>query len=127
MTTTPNEMRPYSPLPVFRGRADEDLEDWIRLYERYAAALNWSDTQKSNNLVITLEEEARRWYSSVLRETSATRPLETWQQWQEALCEAFVGENVQDWAYIHLQERRAAVRRDAPGIRIQHTSPLLAR
>lgn len=89
MTTTPNEMRPYGPPPVFRGRADEDLEDWIRLYERYAAAVSWSDTQKANNLVITLEEEARRWYSSVLRETSATRPLETWQQWQEALREAF--------------------------------------
>lgn len=105
MSTAPNEMRPYGPPPLFRGKADEDLEDWIRFYERYAAALNWSDTQKANNLVFTMEDEARRWYSSVLRETSATRPLETWQQWKEALRQVFAEEHVQDWAYIQLQER----------------------
>ncbi|KAH9376352.1 hypothetical protein HPB48_000385 [Haemaphysalis longicornis] len=81
MTTTPNEMRP--------GRADEDLEDWIRLYERYAAA-----------------EEARRWYSSVLRETSATRPLGDVAAVAGSSPRGFAGENVQDWAYIQLQERR---------------------
>lgn len=49
-------MRSYSPPPIFRGKVDEDLEDW---YERCAVTVNWSDTQKANNLVITLEEEAR--------------------------------------------------------------------
>lgn len=34
-----NVTRPYGPAPLFKGHADEDVEDWIRLYERYGTAL----------------------------------------------------------------------------------------
>lgn len=100
-----NVTRPYGPAPLFKGHADEDVEDWIRLYERYGTALGWSDENKANNLIFALDDEARRWYSSVLRE-APTRPLVTWEEWQKALREDFAGEHVQDWAYIQLQERR---------------------
>ncbi|KAH7972190.1 hypothetical protein HPB52_009034 [Rhipicephalus sanguineus] len=30
----------------FSAKADEDLEDWVRLYERYSTAVGWSYTKK---------------------------------------------------------------------------------
>ncbi|KAH9373891.1 hypothetical protein HPB48_012040 [Haemaphysalis longicornis] len=68
MTTTPNEMRAVRSSPVFRGRADENLEDCIRLYERYASAVVGLDA-KSQQPRYYLGEEALSLYSSVLRET----------------------------------------------------------
>lgn len=99
-------MRPYGPPPHFKGRPDEDLEDWMLLYERYATALSWTEAQKANNLVFALEDEARHWFSTALREATAEAPLTTWEQWQQALRRDFAGEHVRDWAFMQLQERR---------------------
>lgn len=99
------QTRLYGPPPHFSAKADEDFEDWVRLYERYAMAVGWSDTQKANNLMFALQgDEVRRWYSATLRET--TRQLETRDQWKQALRESFAGQDVRDWAFIQLQERR---------------------
>ncbi|CAN8006436.1 unnamed protein product, partial [Ixodes hexagonus] len=99
-------MLPYGPPPHFKGRPDEDLEDWMLLYERYATALSWTEAQKANNLVFALEDEARHWFSTALREATAEAPLTTWEQWQQALRRDFAGEHVRDWAFMQLQERR---------------------
>lgn len=99
------QARLYGPPPRFFARADEDLEDWVRLYERYSTAVGWSDTQKANNLIFALNDEARRWYSATLREATRQQP-ETWEQWKQALRDSFAGEDVRDWAFIQLQERR---------------------
>ncbi|CAN7951197.1 unnamed protein product [Ixodes pacificus] len=95
-------LRPFAPPPVFRGKADEDLEDWLHLYERYGRSLAWTDEQKADNLVFALEDVARRWYVTALREQTP----ETWVSWQKALRETFAGDHVQEWAYIRLQEKR---------------------
>lgn len=95
----------YGPPPTFKGTPDEDVNDWLRLYERYAAAMLWSDTQKANNLVIALQDEARKWFVTLLRETPSPQD-DTWDTWQKALRRDFGGEHVQDWAYIQLQDRR---------------------
>ncbi|KAL1455831.1 hypothetical protein MTO96_043591 [Rhipicephalus appendiculatus] len=99
-------MRPFGPPPVFRGQADEDVEDWLRIYDRYSMALNWNDAQKARNLVFVLDDEARRWYSAVLRDATATQHLDSWAEWRDALLRDFAGEHIRDWAYIQLQERR---------------------
>lgn len=99
-------MRPYGPPPHFRGTPDEDVEDWMRLYERYSTAMKWDDVQRANNLVFVMEGEARQWFATALREATADNPLDTWTQWQAALRRDFAGEHVQDWAFIQLQERR---------------------
>ncbi|CAN7947425.1 unnamed protein product [Ixodes hexagonus] len=99
-------MRPYGTPPHFKGRPDEDLEDWMLLYERYATALSWTGAQKANNLVFALEDEPRHWFSTALREAKAEAPLTTWEQWQQALRRDFAGEHVRDWAFMQLQERR---------------------
>ncbi|CAN7998640.1 unnamed protein product [Ixodes hexagonus] len=95
-------LRPFAPPPVFRGKADEDLEDWLHLYERYGRSLAWTDAQKADNLVFALEDVARRWYVTALREKTP----ETWVGWQNALRDTFAGDHIQEWAYIRLQERR---------------------
>lgn len=103
MATAPNAMpRPFAPPPVFRGKADEDLDDWLHLYERYGRSLAWTDEQKADNLVFALEDVARGWYVTALREKTA----ETWDDWRKALQSTFAGDHVQEWAYIRLQERR---------------------
>lgn len=95
-------MRPYGPPPKFKGNTEDDLEDWLRVYDRYAKALAWSDNQKADNLVVVLEEEARRWYSRILRGPTP----ETWDEWRTILRRDFAGEHVKDWAFLQLQEKR---------------------
>ncbi|KAG0444516.1 hypothetical protein HPB47_013709 [Ixodes persulcatus] len=95
-------LQPFAPPPVFRGKADEELEDWLHLHERYGRSLAWTDEQKADNLVFALEDVARRWYVTALREQTP----ETWVSWQKALRETFAGDHVQEWAYIRLQEKR---------------------
>lgn len=103
MATTPNATpRPFAPPPVFRGKTDEDLDDWLHLYERYGRSLAWTDEQKADNLVFVLEDAARGWYVTALREETP----ETWEDWRKALQNTFAGDHVQEWAYIRLQERR---------------------
>ncbi|KAH9382800.1 hypothetical protein HPB48_023362 [Haemaphysalis longicornis] len=103
MATAPTAMpRPFAPPPVFRGRADEDLDDWLHLYERYGRSLAWTNEQKADNLVFALEDVARGWYVTALWEKTA----ETWDDWRRALQSTFAGDHVQEWAYIRLQERR---------------------
>ncbi|KAL1467174.1 hypothetical protein MTO96_042346, partial [Rhipicephalus appendiculatus] len=82
-------MRPFGPPPVFRGQADEDVEDWLRIYDRYSMALNWNDAQKARNLVFVLDDEARRWYSAVLRDATATQHLDSWAEWRDAFLRDF--------------------------------------
>lgn len=96
---------PYGPPPAFKGTPDEDINDWLKLYERYAAAMGWNNTQKVNSLVISLQGEARQWYVTQLR-GSAAPAEESWANWQKALQRDFGGEHIQDWAFIQLQERR---------------------
>ncbi|KAL1449351.1 hypothetical protein MTO96_028136 [Rhipicephalus appendiculatus] len=52
--------RPLTPPPVFRGKGDEDLGDWLHLYERYGLALAWTDAEKADNLVFALEDLQQR-------------------------------------------------------------------
>lgn len=94
--------RPFAPPPVFRGKGDEDLGDWLHLYERYGLALAWTDAEKADNLVFALEDVARRWYVTALRENR----LKTWEDWRTALKENFSGDHVREWAYIQLQQRQ---------------------
>ncbi|KAG0441406.1 hypothetical protein HPB47_015956, partial [Ixodes persulcatus] len=68
--------------------------------------MSCTDTQKANNLVFALEDEARHWFSTALREATTEAPLATWQQWQQALRRDFTGEHVRDWVFMQLQERR---------------------
>lgn len=50
-------IRPYgAPPPKFKGKAEDDLEDWLRVYDRYAKALAWSGDQKADNLVVVLKQ-----------------------------------------------------------------------
>ncbi|KAH6935137.1 hypothetical protein HPB50_003503 [Hyalomma asiaticum] len=65
--------RPFAPPPIFRGKGDEDLGDWLHLYERYGLALAWTDVEKANSLVFTLEDVARPWYVTALRENTLKR------------------------------------------------------
>ncbi|KAL1457244.1 hypothetical protein MTO96_027721 [Rhipicephalus appendiculatus] len=115
-------MRPFGPPPVFRGQADEDVEDWLRIYDRYSMALNWNDAQKARNLVFVLDDEARRWYSAVLRDATATQHLDSWAEWRDALLRDFAGEHIRDWAYIQLQERRQLPGGNSQAICIEHTT-----
>ncbi|CAN7946082.1 unnamed protein product [Ixodes pacificus] len=94
-------MRPYGPPPKFKGSTEEDLEHWLRVYDRYAKALTWSDTQKADNLVVVLEEEARRWYSAILRGPTP----EKWEEWK-TIQRDFAGEEFMDWVFLQLQEKR---------------------
>lgn len=47
---------PLRPPPKFKGNAEDDLEDWLRVYDRYAKALAWSGDQKADNLVVVLKQ-----------------------------------------------------------------------
>ncbi|KAH6933768.1 hypothetical protein HPB50_018213 [Hyalomma asiaticum] len=60
--------RPFAPPPIFWGKGDEDLSDWLHLYERYGLALAWTYAEKADNLVFPLEDVARWWYIAALRE-----------------------------------------------------------
>ncbi|KAL1472288.1 hypothetical protein MTO96_039440 [Rhipicephalus appendiculatus] len=92
--------RPFAPPPIFRGKGEEDLGDWLHLYERYGLALSWTDVEKPDNLVFVLEDASRRWYVTALRENT----LKTWEDWRKALMKNFSGDRVQEWAYMQLQQ-----------------------
>lgn len=117
-------MRPYGPPPHFRGTPDEDVEDWMRLYERYSTAMKWDDVQRANNLVFVMEGEARQWFATALREATADNPLDTWTQWQAALRRDFAGEHVQDWAFHPATGTTTAVGRGATTVCGGHPSTL---
>ncbi|KAL1422046.1 hypothetical protein MTO96_022508 [Rhipicephalus appendiculatus] len=93
--------RPFAPPPIFRGKGEEDPGDSLHLHERYGLALSWTDAEKADNLVFALEDVARRWYVTALRENT----LKTWEDWRKALTEN-VRDHVREWAYMQLQQRQ---------------------
>lgn len=49
-------LRLYGLLPKFRSMAEEDIKDWLRLYERYSKLLAWTEAQKADKLIVVLED-----------------------------------------------------------------------
>lgn len=116
-------MRPYGPPPHFKGRPDEDLEDWMLLYERYATALSWTEAQKANNLVFALEDEARHWFSTALREATAEAPLTTWEQWQQLSRPSGLRRRARERLGLHATARASpTAERDTSALRFKYPS-----
>src|SRR5688572_12522550 len=66
----------------FNGTLDENIDEWIAMYDHVTDANHWTDAEKVGRLGCFLEGTACSWY---LAQLNLPVPLVTWANWCDAL------------------------------------------
>lgn len=83
----PKAQQPQSHLSIIKysGTSEEaPVDKWLRLFERKADALDWTDNDRVNNFCDYIDGEAFRWYLSEIFEVCTT-----WQAVKESMTARF--------------------------------------
>jgi hypothetical protein len=85
----------------FRGGMEENVEEWIAIFDRIATANNWNEEKKVGILGCFLEGEAYSWYATQL---ILPVPPVLWNEWREGLIRTF--RHCEELKYTRLESRR---------------------
>ncbi len=72
---------------VFSGKAEEEVDSWLRRFNRIAAALEWNEAQKVKQAPIFLDSFAAQWYDKTTQ--NGTIPFATWKALEDGLLDRF--------------------------------------
>ncbi|XP_075742234.1 uncharacterized protein LOC142795730 [Rhipicephalus microplus] len=81
-STCPGATRQRDP-PIFSGSGEQDVEDWLSLYERVSASNKWDNDSKLAYVIFYLADVAKLWFTN--RETA----IASWSTFKTLVTEAF--------------------------------------
>lgn len=97
------------PPPKFSGNTEQDITEWLILFNRIARVNNWDGERKAALICCYLTGNAATWFTTqVLR---ANGP-QTWDQWEEAMRSAFGNEQYRETNYHRLCSRKLSKEED---------------
>ena len=64
--------------PMFGGQAKEQVEQWLRRFDRIAAALEWDESKKLKQAPIYLDSFAANWFEKETSNGTNRTRFPTW-------------------------------------------------
>ncbi|XP_049520780.1 uncharacterized protein LOC125944395 [Dermacentor silvarum] len=93
--------RYYREPRVFAGRAGEDVEEWLRHYQRVSKSNGWNTTDQLTNVIFALSDTALMWFEN------HEELLTTWERFVHDLKECFGDSDAKKKRAEHTLAQRA--------------------